>query len=101
MIAMCALVAVAGAVLVEQRERSTVPRGAECRRQRRDLSGRGFQDGRELGLDDEQPLVLRAGVLLLGVADGPDQPLTAGRPGRDTGREAGVRVCEEAGDVIE
>jgi hypothetical protein len=60
----------------EQRERSAVPRGAERRGERRDLSGRGFQDGRELGFDDEQPLVLRAGVLVLGVADGPDQPLT-------------------------
>ena len=53
---------------------ATVPRRPECRRQRRDLAGRGLQNGRELGLDDEQPLVVRAGVLLLGVADGPDQP---------------------------
>ena len=100
MIAMCALVAVAGASS-EQRERPAVPRGPECRGQRRDLSARGFQDGRELGFDDEQPLVVRAGVLVLGVADGPDQPLAAGEAGRHARGEAGVRVGQQAGDVIE
>ena len=59
----------------QQRQRPAVPRGPECRGERRDLSGCGFQNGREFGFDDEQPFVVRAGVLVLGVTDGPDQTL--------------------------
>jgi hypothetical protein len=59
----------------QDRQRSSVPSGAQRRRESRDLAGGGLQDAGELGLDHQQSLVADAGVLGGRVAYCPDQPL--------------------------
>ena len=100
MIATCAPVARAGAVRVKQRERPTIPGGAQGWRERGDLAGGGLEHGGELGLDHEQSLV--------GGRRGPARPGRAASRstpprsrGRSTaGRERGVGFAHQPGDVI-